>query len=87
MKIVEKKVFTKEIKNNIISKKYNPLNKDEGFYKREGLFMKETKDVVFNEVMKELIISKEDFKNYFNGRKIINKKEYQEYLKTKNRHI
>lgn len=66
MKIVEKKVFTKEIKNNIISKKYNPLNKDEGFYEREGLFMKETKDVVLDEVLEELnFIERVFFKKKF----------------------
>lgn len=36
---------------------------------------------VLNEVKKELIISKEDFKNYFYERKIITKQEYKEYLK------
>ena len=40
-------------------------------------------DVVENEVMKELIISKEDFKNCFYERKIITKQEYKEYLKNK----
>nr|DAD94828.1 MAG TPA: hypothetical protein [Siphoviridae sp. ctiJI15] len=42
-------------------------------------------DVVENEVMKELIISKEDFKNCFYERKIITKQEYKEYLKNKNK--
>jgi len=45
------------------------------------------KDVILNEikneVMKELIISKEDFRKYFNGRNIISKKEYEKYLKIK----
>lgn len=43
------------------------------------------KDVVENEVMKELIITKEDFKNCFYERKIITKQEYKEYLKNKNK--
>lgn len=43
------KVFTKEMKNNIINEKYNPLN-----YEREGLFMKGTEDIVLDEVVKEL---------------------------------
>ena len=57
MKIVEEKnekIFTKNEKNNIMGRKYNPLNKDEGFYEREGLSMKETKDVVLNEIIKGL---------------------------------
>ena len=46
--IVEKSknVFTKEYAKNIIRKKYNPLNKDEGFYEREGFFMRKTEDIV-----------------------------------------
>lgn len=60
------KVFTKEIKNNIINEKYNPLNKDESFYEREGLFMKKTKDVVLDEIMEELnFIERIFFKNKF----------------------
>lgn len=43
------------------------------------------KDVVLNEIKKELIISKEDFKDYFNERRIITKQEYREYLESKNR--
>ena len=39
------------------------------------------KDVVLKEIMKELIISKDDFKVYFQGRRIINKSEYITYLK------
>ena len=41
------------------------------------------RDVVVNEVMKKLIISKEDFKKYFDERKIITKKDYSLYLKKK----
>lgn len=54
--IVEKSknVFTKEYAKNIIRKKYNPLNKDEGFYEREGLFMRETEEVVLDEIIEEL---------------------------------
>lgn len=80
-----KKVFTKEESNIIMRKDYDPLNKDcKKSYEGEGLFMKETKDVVLDEEMKKLIISKEDFKKYFDERKIICKKEYEEYLKQKN---
>lgn len=53
MKIVEN-LFTKDEKNNIINQKYNLLNKDDMFYEREGLFMRETKDVVLDEVEEEL---------------------------------
>lgn len=31
--------------------------------------------------LKEIAISKEDFKKYFNGKKIIDKKDYEEYMK------
>ena len=37
------------------------------------------KDVVLNEVMKELIISNEDFEKYFNKKQIISGKELLEY--------
>lgn len=42
------------------------------------------KDVVLDEVREELMISKEDFKEYFNERKIIYKGEYIDFLKNKN---
>jgi len=48
-----KKVFTKEESNNIIRKKYNPLNKDCKIFEREGLDMKE-KDIVLEEVIEQL---------------------------------
>ncbi len=41
-------------------------------------------DIILNRKMKELIISKEGFENYFNERKIISRNEYKEYLKNKN---
>lgn len=40
-------------------------------------------DVIEKEIMKELIISKEDFEKYFNSRKIISKEEYKIYLQKK----
>lgn len=40
-------------------------------------------NVVENEVMKELIISNEDFEKYFNKRKWITREEYGNYLKIK----
>ncbi|MCI8640982.1 MAG: hypothetical protein HFJ59_03810 [Clostridia bacterium] len=48
------RLFTKKDSNNIMKKDYNPLNKDKGFYEREGLFMKETKDVILDELLEEL---------------------------------
>lgn len=33
--------------------------------------------------LESFAISKEDFKNYFNGEKVINKKDYEEYIKFK----
>lgn len=47
----EKKLFTNEESNNIIRKKYNPLKSN---YEREGLFMKETKDVILEEIGEKL---------------------------------
>ena len=41
------------------------------------------KDVVLNEVMKELVISKEDFERYFKKKNIINIEQYNSYIKTK----
>jgi hypothetical protein len=32
------------------------------------------------EIVELLIISKEDFRNYFNSRKIIDRREYEEYV-------
>ena len=56
--LVEKesrKVFTNKKSNNIIKTIYNPLNKDyKSFYEREGLFMKETNDVILEDIIKEL---------------------------------
>ena len=40
-------------------------------------------NVIENEVMKELIISNEDFEKYFNKRKCITREEYEKYLKIK----
>ena len=41
------------------------------------------KDVVLDEVMKDDIISREDFEKYFNKKQIVNKQKYQEYLNKK----
>ncbi len=40
-------------------------------------------NVVEDEVMKEIIISNEDFERYFNKRTWITIEEYKEYLKLK----
>lgn len=44
---------------------------------------KEEKDEVKHKI-KSKVISVEDYKNYFNERKIINKDEYKKYLIMKN---
>lgn len=57
MKVVEnyKKAFTNDDRNIIISRKYNLLNEDyKKSYEREGLFMKETNDIILDELMKQL---------------------------------
>lgn len=64
--MIVEKVFTKKEENNIINQKYNPLNKDESFYEREGLFMKGTKDILLDEITEELnFIERIFFKNKF----------------------
>lgn len=40
-------------------------------------------NVVEKEIMKELMITKEDYESYFNKRKTITKEEYRKYLKRK----
>ena len=57
MKFVEEKnqkAFTKKESNNIIKKDYNPLKVNYKIYEREGLFMRETKDVLIKDIEKEL---------------------------------
>ncbi len=41
-----KKSFTKNDRKDIIKKKYNPSNGINIFHEREGLLMKETKDII-----------------------------------------
>lgn len=80
-----KKMFTNEERNIIINEDCNPLSKDYNkFYERGGLFMIKTKDIVSKEQMNRLIISKEDFKEIFNSKKVISRGKYEEYLKIKN---
>ena len=45
MKIVEE-IFTKNDEKDIIKKKYNPSNEKSIFHEREGLPMRETKDII-----------------------------------------
>lgn len=62
-----KKVFTNDGSNIIIKKNYNLLNKDyKKICEREGLYMKETKDIKLKEVIEELnLIEKIFFKKKF----------------------
>lgn len=83
VKKVERNVFTNGESNNIIRKDYDPLTVNKKYLQRKGMFMEGKKDVLLNEEMEKLIISKEDFRKYFNERKIICKNEYEEYLKQK----
>ena len=41
------------------------------------------RDVILNEIKKDLIISKSDFKEYFNSKKVITKQEYVNYIRAK----
>lgn len=59
MNIVEEnneKKFTKEIEKDIMKLKHNLLNKNKDFYRREGLYVKENKDIKFNEILDEFNI-------------------------------
>ncbi len=47
-------IFTKNDGKDIIQLKYNLLNKNDDFYEREGFVMKETEDIVLNEILKGL---------------------------------
>ena len=53
-------------------------------YKSRALIKKRRnrcmKNIVLDEVMKELIINKKDFAKYFNKKQVVNKKKYQEYF-------
>ena len=40
-------------------------------------------NIVEDEVMNKVMISKEDFKKCFNSKKIISKEEYEEYIQIK----
>ncbi len=84
MEIVEEKnekIFTKNNRKNIINKNNSLLHENYNFQRNEGLFMEKAKDIVSNKKMKKLIISKEHFEKYFNGRNVITKEEYERYLK------
>ncbi len=75
------KIFTKERRNSRIKKNCIPSEVSCEIYKRRsGLYMKKQKNIV----VEKLIISKDDFKKYFNKRKIISREEYYEYIKYKN---
>lgn len=75
------KVFTKKKASNTINKNHTSLKVNyKIIYERNELHMKKQK----NGVVEKLIISKDDFKEYFNKRKTISREEYYEYIKHKN---
>ena len=49
-----KKAFTKKYRKDIINKKYSPSKGKNIFHEREGLLMKETKDIILKAIVKEL---------------------------------
>lgn len=74
------KVFTKNVGKDIISKKYNPLDKNEILYKGDGLFMDETKEMgKLEELMCERmkknqeIFSKEELYVFEKNKKLLTK--------------
>ncbi len=86
MKNVEEKnekIFTKKERKDIINTNNSLLDENYNFQRKEGLLMGETKNIISNKKMKELIISKEHFEKYFNKRNVITKEEYERYLKIK----
>lgn len=62
-----KNIFTKSISNSTIKKNYNPLKVNCKIYKRrDGLYMRKTKDISLDEVIEELnFIEKVFFKRKF----------------------
>ena len=47
---------------------------------RNKELLKQLSNIMTNDKMKKMIISKDDFKNYFNEKKSMELKEYEEYL-------
>jgi hypothetical protein len=80
MKVVEEndeKIFTKNIRKDIIKKKYNPLYKDKNYYKGDGLYMikiNEAKDVTLEKLEEGLTENEKNIVMEFSG---IFKKVYQ----------
>lgn len=68
MKIVEKNenVFTKNRKNIIMNKDYNPLNKDRCFYERKGLLMMNKLKESILVILKEDDVDEEVVKSCYN---------------------
>lgn len=63
----DEKLFTKNLKNNIMSKKYNPSNKDKCFYERKELFMKSKEiDSILKSLKKEKKIDEEVLRCCYN---------------------
>lgn len=74
-KIIRKKLFTKSQTNNIISKKYNLLSKYDKIYESEGLFMRETKDVVLNDTKNKIKVDDIVLECWYNICKYYNKEK------------
>lgn len=53
---VKRKVFTKEESNIIIKKNYNPFTVNKKYLQRKGLCMKKEKDILLEEIEKQLTL-------------------------------
>ena len=63
----QRKIFTKNDGNSIIDKKYNLFAANNKKYlQRKGLFMKNTKEIILDEVTKELNWKEKIIVNIFN---------------------
>lgn len=57
--------------------------KNEILKENRNVILNQLNNIVTNENMKKIMISKEDFKKYLKSKKIITLNEYNKYLKTK----
>ena len=49
-----RKVFTKELKSNIMRKIYNLFEENSNNFRKRGIFMKKQENVILNEIKNEL---------------------------------